>query len=264
MILLSQANFGMMHIPKCAGSSLRAQFREGNELERDFLGTREVPGYGPMVGHHLPLAILQECYPDVIERLSRVRRYAIIREPGDRFRSAMSQWIRTALDKEPSQMRPSEIADEAFRVIDLLNGPGPRSRIESVVFFPQADYVFLNGDRFIDNLYRFEALDVLARDLAERHGLQFRPESAWNQTVTHRVPGLTSQIKSLPHVASTRPPRGAYVALRDVAVKVLARKGTPALTEGLATNRDVEAFLKHYYAQDFDLYAAIASKPVPA
>ena len=259
MILISKANFGFMHIPKCAGSTFREQLQNLNETGRGWSGIIDVPGHGRMYGHHLPLSVVSDAFPEIMERLCKVTRYAVVREPMERFRSSMSQWIRNELRREASEMSAPEILDECMKVIDELSRGSRPQNPRLGLFLRQSDFVFFEGRKFVENLYCFNDIDRLARDIQERHGLHVTTESVWNQTLTYKAPGWSARIKQLRSVAKRHLPTRSYAFIRDLGVKVFTTKGAPGLAEAFGSSDTVGDFVRSHYAQDLDLFASVNS-----
>jgi hypothetical protein len=63
MIVSSKHDFAFVHIPKCAGSTIRHPLRDKDDFGGRFYRSIEVPGLGLVNANHLPLNILQEHFP---------------------------------------------------------------------------------------------------------------------------------------------------------------------------------------------------------
>jgi hypothetical protein len=90
MIIIDELNFVYVHIPKCAGTTIK----ESNpELEL----TRIDNGHG-FDSTHLPLSYIKIKVPSVYAKILDYESYAHVRDPVSRFRSAFFQHSREFLN----------------------------------------------------------------------------------------------------------------------------------------------------------------------
>jgi hypothetical protein len=256
MILSRAHDFGFVHIGKCAGSTIRQQLREIDDLGGRFYHTMQVEGLGRINGNHVPLRWLADHFPDDFAALRAVQSYTITREPMDRFISSLAQRIR-AQGREPGDMSPREIRAEAETVMADLGAV--RSGFPPsiyTIFYRQIDYVRLDGEQILTRVFPMENLDALFDLLESRHGLSLIRDKVWNPTVTYRHPALSGPLKRIKDTAKALLPMKSYVALRELGVKAFTTKGAPKLTETLMGSAAVTAFVADYYREDAALHAA--------
>ncbi|GHF71700.1 sulfotransferase family 2 domain-containing protein [Seohaeicola zhoushanensis] len=263
MIINAAHDFGFVHIPKCAGSTIRQQLREQDDLGGKFYHTMTLPEIGRINGNHVPLYLLDSHFPDDMARLRAVTSYAIVREPLDRFVSAVAQYMRSHIS-EPAELTTDQILAETDRIISSVQADSEQREIRNTIFFRQVDYVYLGDEKIIDHVYAMEHLKALIARIAERHGLELRGDSTWNPTVTYRVSGLSQTLKRLNSMSRQVLPQTAYVALRDLGIRTLTKKGVPALETALRQSREVRAFVAEHYAADYELHRKAAATQVPA
>lgn len=254
MIIVSKHDFGFVHIAKCAGSTIRQQLREHDDLEGRLSRTHQIEGYGKLNCSHLPLQVLGEIFPEDLQALRRVTSYTICREPLDRFASGIAQRLRGTLGREPGEMKQSEIMHETENVMahleahrgDLTNG--------YVLFAPQIGYVELDGETVVSNVVPIERMDVLFDAIEHKHKLPIQRDTVWNPTVTYRNPRLTDPLNRLKKYARKHLPVSQYSKLRDIGVRVFTKKGVPRLEEAIKGSERIKAFVQSYYAADIALH----------
>lgn len=263
MIINESRDFGFVHIPKCAGSTIRQQLREHDDLQGRFYRNVEVEGLGRVNGNHVPLALLETAFPDAYAALLRVTSYTICRDPLDRFASAMSQRLRGRLKRDPSQMSTAEIAAEIDNVIAHLSETAETPVDEFVVFARQVAYVTNRGERVVRHVFPIERMDLMFDALEQRHGFTVQRDSVWNPTVTYRNPRLAGPLDRAKSVAKQWLPVRQYAVLRDLAVGVFATKGVAGLDEAVKGSDPVRAFVRDYYAEDIALHREARAEAGP-
>lgn len=264
MIINRAHDFGFVHIAKCAGSTIRQQLREIDDLGGRFYHTMQVERLGLINGNHIPLRWLADHFPDDFAALRAVQSYTITREPMDRFISAVAQWLR-ALDKEPGDLSSREILEEADTITTCLGST--KSEFPGIlysIFFRQIDYVRLDGEQILTRVFPMENLDALFNLLETRHGLTLIRDKVWNPTVTYRHPALSGPLKRIKNTAKAMLPMKSYVALRELGVKAFTTKGAPKLTETLMGSSAITAFVADYYREDAALHATTLRRLEPS
>lgn len=263
MIISAAHDFGFVHIPKCAGSTIRHQLREQDDLGGRFYHTMTLPDIGRINGNHVPLDLLDSHFPEVLEQLRAVTSYATVREPLKRFISAVAQYLRSHTG-EPAGLSEADILRETSRIIAGIQADTGRRDIRNTIFYRQADFVYLRGERVVGHVYAVENMEKMLERIAAVHGLELRGDTVWNPTVTYRVSGLSGALKRINSASRRILPRNTYVALRDFGIKTLTTKGVPVLEKALHNSREVQTFVAGYYAADLDLYRETVAAHAPA
>lgn len=265
MIINRQRNFGFVHIPKCAGSTIRHQLRPFDDADGRFYRSIEHPVLGRINGNHIPLAVLAEHFPEDFAALTTVQAYAITRDPVARFRSSLAQWLRDD-GREPAETEPAAILSAAEAVVGYLESDPAIIDARHILFARQVDFTDLDGRRIVSGLYPLDRLGDFFDVLAKRHDLRLNRESVWNPTVTYKVPKAAAKgLKSAKDLARALLPTGAYAALRDLGVRLFTIRGAPGLDQALERSSRIGDFIAAYYHDDFRLHqAALAALPPPA
>ena len=255
-MIISQAHdFGFVHIAKCAGSTIRQQLRDKDDLGQRFYRSMTHPDLGHINANHLSLDVLARYFPDEFAALRAVTSYTVVRAPMDRFISGISQFIRDS-DREPGDLSEDQIRQTARNVItymEALSGPPDYAH---TLFIPQVNYVTLGEEQIIDHIYPMEALDRLFDRMEQVHGLTLVRDKVWNPTVTYRLGATARPLKIAKDVAQSVLPMGAYIRLRDLAIGVFTTRGVPKMQQALEADSAVKAFVRDYYAEDTRLHDA--------
>ena len=260
MIVSQEHDFGFVHIPKCAGSTIRQQLREQDDFKERFYKNFEVDGLGRINGNHIPLARVREYFPEEFAALSKVKSYTIVRDPMDRFVSAIAQWIRSEYDKEPAEQSAEFITGEASKVIDYLNGLDGFPDFAHTIFARQADYVLLDGKPFLTDVIAVEGMPGFFDLMETQHNLSLQRDFVWNQTVTYKNPAMAGPLKRAKDVAQKILPVKSYAVVREMAMRAFTTKGAAVLDDTLRASNDVSAFVEQFYAQDIQIHREAAAR----
>jgi Sulfotransferase family len=252
VIISDEHKFAFVHIPKCAGTSLRKALKPIDETIGHFDHIAEHPDMGMVNYGHLTLADLSAFFPAQFEKVATYRSVAIVRDPVERFYSALFQRLREFKGYDQSAITPKVIAKEADTLIAYLTSARTRLDLEFVHFNRQSDYIFLNGARIVDRVFALDRLSDAADYIADCTGIRLTDNAPENQTLALRAGRLT------PFLGIIRRP---YVALVPLAIRGRLRA---AMTDaGLyarvkpshskQSNSAIDQFLRDYYRADFEL-----------
>lgn len=252
MIVSHRNRFAFIHIPKCAGTALRAPLEPLQE-EPEFSqgGARDHPLLGRVDIAHVPLATLAEHWPDVFAALRTYRLFAVLRDPVERFGSAMGQHAQMYRDQPIERMEKGELRALLGDVIERLDGAGAGLLPPELIHFqPQSDYVEWEGQRIVDNLYNVSQAGQALRDM-----VQLVPDGILREARTlpegNRGMIPRSRAAGLAWKAAKRVP-----VLRHAAGSVLLRQRQEALLPMLREERTA-SFLRDYYRADFALHGDV-------
>lgn len=253
MIVSKLHDFGFIHIPKCAGSTIRQQLRAIDDLGGRFYHTMTLPDLGRINANHVLLGVLERYFPEDLAALRAVTSYAILRDPQERFISAVAQHLRAHV-REPGELSDAELQTETDKIIDALERDPDQRVIRNTIFYRQIDYVYLHGERVIDHLYSMDDLDPLFDRLSTEHGLKLERDTVWNPSVSYRIPGSSGGIKRVKDMAKRLLPVRSYALVRDMGLRLLTTEGVPRLDAVLRDNPKVQDFILTHYHDDIALY----------
>jgi len=145
MIISDKHEFAFIHIPKCAGTSIRSMITEADPERFQLWGWRWLPRhqrYGDAA--HMPLIDLP---PELLNQVRAFRAVAIVRDPLDRFFSCVEQHF----SQHKYRARKS-VEDFVFE----LNSVNIRYDPAYVHFCPQHYFIAIGQTTHVDDILRFE------------------------------------------------------------------------------------------------------------
>ena len=254
MILSDRYRFVFIHVPKCAGTSVRAAVAPYHDADSRFLkGVELHPDLGEIDFRHLPLGLLRDIDPEAFEKLKIYDSFALIRDPFQRFRSALAQRTKMYLGKEFAQLDQVDIRAEIDRVIDYLKSEPRVIAPEFIHFSRQSDYIGVDGVQLVRHVYPLERLDLLGAALGRHIGTDELQIGHANKTTVFRHPQLKHLLRGGSAAARRVLPRALHEALRVHARRKLMRPGGTAPLPAF-DHPAVQAFINSYYAADIALY----------
>lgn len=212
------------------------------------------PVYGKLHTAHLPLWLLQELYPDDFEALKKCAAYTVVRDPFDRFQSALAQRIKQFHDHDPFELSSAELRTEVDDVISFLTDNPSDPRLEFVHFLRQSAFTHLDGERLVRHIYRLDSVDQLLKALEPETGLKFVYSLKANQKMNFRVKALRDPLYAANTWVKQRLPAALYSPLKEAASAVLT-KSPNDFSRAILDIDGVQAFIRTHYKDDFDLYA---------
>lgn len=174
VIISDKHSFAFIHIPKCAGTSIRLPLTPFNSWK--LAGPpwqRNHPILGLIDFGHIPLFVLRDHFRPEFEAVQKYWSFAVVRDPYTRFASSVSQRLRM-YSNTPIQKRTEDDINSCIReVIDCLS----RQRQEQVVLPPdyihfqrQVDYIQVDGERIVDSIYTVDQFNQLLADVSRHIG----------------------------------------------------------------------------------------------
>lgn len=261
MIVSDQHRFVFVHIPKCAGSSVRQDLQRYDETGGRFdRRIEELPSIGRVDMTHLPLAALVQIAPEVHAKLlSDYASYAVLRDPHARFPSAMAQHLKMFGGTEMAQMDTRTLRREVDRVMVHLAAHPDTLAPEFIHFRRQVDFVVENGHRRVRHLYRQDQLAACLADIAARIGVP-PPDRVrhTNRTYEMRSPALRAPAVALARMAKTVMPGTAHARLRQRMRRMLMKR-TQNTRSDVFDNAEIRTFVDAHYAEDLALWRSVAA-----
>jgi hypothetical protein len=266
MIIDDKHQFVFVHIPKCAGTSIRIVLEKFDTTGGAFRNRAAVhPTLGRIDTGHLPLALLQEHYPEALERIRAYHSFAVLRDPFRRFSSSLYQRLAMYGEKPVKQLSVGEMGhalDEAMLFLDR-NRRLACLPYDYIHFQNQRSYVELEGRRVIDALYATDSIGKLLKDIGRLVGQDLvdeanRESPHIGKAVMYRS-GLAQFIGG-----AVRPMAGAAHRMLPEPIKDRIRDFMYVPSE--QRNREVfdtarvRDFVADYYADDIRLYQSIRSR----
>ena len=261
MILSKPHKFAFIHIPKCAGTTVRNLLQFFDSTEGHFTSRVDThPVLGQLDYVHIPLFALRDYFPEEFEMVRDYWSFTVTRDPFARFASSVSQHLKMYTDRPIHMCAEKEVRKAIDECIGYLsNQPRENHRLppEYIHFQRQVDYVQLDGVAIIDALYTVADIDILLDDICHHVGIPLRPpvgrdHSAKNQSVVFRGEVLRSII----NLARPLTNRVGLILPEKVKKRVRDYVYVPRDTRmnGLFTANCVCDFVEKYYTEDIALY----------
>lgn len=265
MIISDKHKFVFIHIPKCAGTSVRRVIETFDSREGKYTGRVDHhPELGNLDYVHIPLFTLRDYFQLEFEAIQKYLSFAVMRDPYARFASSVSQKLKKYSEK-PIQKRSMQDIDLRVReIIEFLTCHGAKQVLlppEYIHFQRQTDYIELDGKQVITSLYTVNQVNKLLFDVSQHTGLllsEVAPESTKakaNQTKVFRNDLLRRVIEIA---------RPGIEPLRSILSENLKQK----VRDRLYVPRDkrmqdifaadyIRDFIRDYYVKDISLYRAL-------
>ena len=264
MIISDKYKFCFIHIPKCAGTSVRNVLQLFDDTQGKFtqyVGRHEALGMMDYV--HIPLKILREHFSDEYTKIKTFQSFTVLRDPFSRFPSSLSQRLKMYGDKPFKIMSKREIQRSIDEAINYLNNKGDLDILahDFIHFQKQCTYVFDKGEKLIDNLYTPNDLRFLFGDIEKLinkkliGSLDFLKQPA-NSSKIYRSEFLKSCF-SFFHPILSKPTN-----------HILPESLKKRIEDYLCVPRDVKmkvmfdsdyirSFIENYYSEDIKLYYSV-------
>jgi hypothetical protein len=241
-----------VHVPKCGGTTISVQFGELDSYGGDF----RVKGVHPVLGAihyaHIPLRFLARCYPEQFGKVRTYQSFALSRDPHDRFASATFQRLAEFRGVAKIDVTLQRALSEARSVMDWLTLRGPFCDLEYIHFSRQADYVSLDGERIVDDVFALEDISDLTAELGRRCHIHFDPERRENTNFASK-----SRLLSVLHVAKPIYSRLTPWAFRERLLYWGKRwniLSPQSLYDDFRRDPRINDFVETYYAEDLALH----------
>jgi hypothetical protein len=257
VIISDELRFAFIHVPKCAGSSIRLHLK-ASAID-SYKGAFGDKGFHEQLGcvihyAHIPLIYLREHFRDAFDKVDQYSSYAIVRDPRARFVSAVLQRMREFKEIPHSRISRKVIVANALEAVDWLSQRRFFADLEYIHFAPQSWFLALDGRQIVKNLFSIDRADELARVLALRYGITVvNPGTRKNVSRIVGSPLLRRMQAALMPIyrplLSERASKSAVRAMIALKVLVPAEK----LYDAVLQDKDIAAFVASYYADDFAL-----------
>lgn len=264
MIISHNLNKVFIHIPKNAGTSVRnalAPLHDGSDaFQKTWIQTHK---YGRLYAGHLPASILLELMPETFEVLNQATIYAIVRNPQERFFSAITQHCKEY--REPWQYLADEQKIKLLHYImkRLRETPENQGTLPTDLthFIPQIDFLRFPNAKL--KLYPLSAAENLIEDFTDRKVSQHYgplPYHHLNQSLTFKKPGARKILRGARKVTPD------YVKKMNATQKlkryILNLLTTPAPQIPIQPYSEICDFVENYYTTDCILSNLVSRGPI--
>ena len=269
MRYVEEKNLAFIHVPKNAGQSIANALARSAPLSYALmaadLGVTEaameasmeiavdVPGLGVVQPDHLPLVFIREHFPRTWSALTAANSFILTRAPRDRFLSALMQRLREHGGTVAIRVDDPQVAEEAQRVCDWLDGRGAFFEREFIHFTRQIDYAEVSGARIVTAIFPVDGADAVAAWIQRETGL------ALDVTHDHRRREPRAWARAIQpaarFVGRRLIPRTVKKAIYPLWMNSGAFADAAKRYDAVHLGDDVERFITDHYAADAALHA---------
>jgi hypothetical protein len=270
MIINDRKKFVFIHIPKCAGTSVRAHLSRFDTTGGVFSVTNgHHPGVGWIDMAHIPLATLKTHFPDVFDKVRTYESFAIVRDPFRRFSSSLFQRLKMYGQDKVSSLSVRELETATESAMEFLDQHRGDSLLphDYIHFQPQYSYLVSDGERIVRNIYDIVDLAAFYSAVGRQMGAVIGDaESLATQRIGvarfHRSP-LTRALDSLltPDIRKMLTPV-LPEALKKTIKGVLYQDKDTRFRK-IVESQGVVDFIERFYADDIALYDAVRGTGIP-
>lgn len=246
-----------MHIPKCAGSSVKDQLRAIDETGGRYERTEPHARFGRVHRAHLPLWLLKELYPEDFDMVCQSDVFAVLRDPQARFASALAQRIEQFGKRDPFVLSARELQAEIDTVIDFLTRHPNDPRLEFCHFMRQCAFTHFDGQQIATRLYRLEDVAALLSEIGALTGQNLSADAKSNQKIAFRVPALKAPALAVNALLRQVLPGNMHTVLKERAKQMLGRRDKGEVWAETLGTPDVRAFVQDHYRADAVLLAEV-------
>ena len=258
-IISNARNFSFLHIPKNGGTSIFSHLSEINDRNARYaFRTEALEDVGLVKMSHLPLWAICTFFPEDFKVISEGESFAILRDPTERFKSSLSERTKCFLKTPIDKMSQNEIAQDVDKVINALSREPEVPSYEFCHFIRQSDFVSIDGQRIVQNLFPIEFFDMARERISQASGVSI-PSNVKNK---RRV---------LKNTAGVRVVRRAWQGVKPLLSKrqrdMLWHMSYGVVTESLEAkeidvldSQYVRDFITSYYSNDDKLHKATLSE----
>ena len=267
MVISDKFRFAFLHIPKCAGTSVRAALAPLNDRHEEYF-VRSVDhheGLGLLDYHHLPLKVLREYFTDDYRCVEDYLAFAIVRDPTSRFPSSLAQRLLMYKGRNLGDLTANEVRSEIDEIIAQLSSlpsQAPVLKPELIHFARQIDYIEIDGHRPIENIYTVEEMDQLFLEIENITSHSFRADDVKNIRFQYKYPGLIPIDRVARGTLSAVLPASLWIPFSSAIKRALIRNGIlqkkPELHSDTFTSCYVQNFISDFYRDDVTLYNEIS------
>jgi hypothetical protein len=268
MIICPSRGFVFVHIPKCAGSSVRSQVRR---CDPDHVSMGDVHAH-PILGRidygHVPLGALRAHFPEEYAAVRDLTAFAVLRDPLERFGSALRQTLWRYEGRPMTAIPPAELRDTTLRMLDDVAADLDRVArdpeavpAQRMVFFARQDGFLhdlgLEGaPRLVEHALPMELVPDLIAHLGRRSGVALDAGARANQNVDLKVRALGGPAYALNGALRRVLPAGLHGRIKGAALRLLSSGRSAAEASGVLDLPEIRAFVAERYDRDARLHAA--------
>lgn len=265
MIINDQYQFIFVHIPKCAGTSVRTPLSQFDDRQGFY--TNRVDQHhslGLLDYVHIPLFTLRDFFNADYKKFEHYWAFTVIRDPFLRFPSSLSQQLKMYGERPIQNLGKKEVKSEIDRVISFLSKqPQNNHQLPAhyIHFQKQVDFIYVDGKKTVKSLYTVDQVGKLLEQISDRVGHDLTKKNEFgesnNQTLIHRnevLRILFQSTRSINKNIANFLPRTIKISLR-----LLVYTSQNQKPDNVFSSNYVKDFIRNYYKDDIQLWKDVTS-----
>lgn len=259
MIISPRHAFVFVHIPKCAGTSVRTQIVK---CDPDHIAMGEV-GTHPVLGQidfgHVPLRLLRQHFPQEYSSLERFTSYAVVRDPLERFGSSLRQMLWRYHQRPMTLIPPDELRTLTLAILKDVASELDNPSNQFIFFARQRDFIFDGDRRVVDHLIPMSLVPDFIAHIGRITDTPMEAGTRSNQNVELRFKRLGGIAYRVNDLLRRMLPLDLHARIKDGALRVLSARKSAAEASGVLDMPEVRAFVERHYAEDARIYREVMS-----
>ena len=265
MIISDEQKFAFIHIPKNAGSNIRNQIKSFDSYNGRFSSICDHPVLGSVHLAHLTIDQIRNVFPEVYDKLCMYMSIAIVRDPSERFFSALNQHLREFHGMRQSEINDRILVDLAFELLEKLKEIDSRRVVEFCHFTRQVEFVQDDNGFRAKRIFPFEEMQSAMAFVLEHFQMEVQADEnarEYNATIQARSPLVRMGVQALRPVAAVFPTKFQDAVRRMFLATGLYSQGNASTASRALANEELKALLYERYSEDFKLYELVKASSV--
>lgn len=267
MIINDQHKFCFIHIPKCAGMSVRGPLKAYDSTNGQFdgrVGNHSELGLLDYV--HIPLLILKSHFIDEYNKVRDYYTFAVVRDPVERFSSSLTQRLKMYGSKTIMEYSKHDLMHEIDFCIEYLQTNKDKTILppEFIHFQKQSSYIYCDGKQVVDKFFTVHQLETLFDELNKLTGVPFINDQDQklvhdNKSVVYRSKSLKIIYKGLKPIVS-KPIKAILSNNTGEFIRRLFHVPRDQRMNELFNRQHILNFIEDYYSEDITIYKGVSKR----
>jgi hypothetical protein len=260
MIISDKFRFVFVHIPKCAGTSVRKALISLDDRVGKYQHVKVHDNLGRLDYAHIPLKVLKKYFKEDYLCIENYQAFAIVRDPPSRFPSALAQRLLMYKNRKLNNLTDHEAKREIDEVISYLScipKETPVLKPEFIHFARQIDYVEIDGHVPIKTVYTVEEIKYLFAWVERITDQAMRSDDGKNMRLDYNYKTISVLDHTIRGLLQAVLPEQPWITFSSAVKRLLIRSGLLVKEEvhpQLFQSRYVADFISNFYRDDFLLY----------
>lgn len=257
MIVDDRHQFIFIHIPKCAGTTIRLALKKYDSSKGKFAHANGfVEGVGKIDMGHIPLKRLHEFFPEDFQKIKNYRCFAVVRDPYKRFSSSVYQHLKMYSGMPVRSMRRSDFVAAVDDFIGNLDKFGSFLPYDYIHFQRQRDYIYYDDKKLVENLYTSEELENMFSKLSQITGEPIELQGQEGEGLIYKG-AITGAIASSLSIFYSPVVKGVLSKKLLLKLKALLMEKPSKAFEDVFSSNEVKDFIGEYYREDIVIYQEV-------